>query len=162
MTRKMKIVNSLYEWNFIMIVRMKLDCVNKLKNIHDTHFPSWNISTIFFRHKNFKIVKEKFHGISPPLQPSFTPCEHDCFCLKTLKHFRFKCLRRFLYIKFFWFLKTVLRTVKTSLKNKPRVLLISYCFLLKLKLRKQMKIILTFHMKTTKYRQLFWSKRWMN
>ena len=26
------------------------------------------------------------------LQRSFTPCELDCFCLKTLKHFRFKCL----------------------------------------------------------------------
>ena len=33
MTRKMKIVNSLYEWNVIMIVWMKLDCVNKLNNI---------------------------------------------------------------------------------------------------------------------------------
>ena len=35
------------------------------------------------------------------LQPSFTPCKHDSFCLRTLKHFRFKCLRRFLKIKFF-------------------------------------------------------------
>ena len=51
------------------------------------------------------------------LQPFFTPCEHDCFCLKTLKHFRFKCLRRFLKINFFWFLKTVLRTFKTSFKK---------------------------------------------
>ena len=40
-------------------------------------------------------LKRKF------LQPFLTPCEHDCFCLKTLKHFRFKCLRRFLKIKFF-------------------------------------------------------------
>ena len=30
------------------------------------------------------------------LEPFFTLCEHDCFCLKTLKHFRFKCLRGFL------------------------------------------------------------------
>ena len=29
----MKIVNSLYEWNFIMIVWIKVDCVNKLNNI---------------------------------------------------------------------------------------------------------------------------------
>ena len=40
--------------------------------------------------KSLKLKRCKF------LQPSFTPCEHDCFCLKTLKHFRFKCLRRFL------------------------------------------------------------------
>ena len=26
----------------------------------------------------------------------FTPYEHDCFCLKTLKNFRFKCLRQIL------------------------------------------------------------------
>ena len=40
--------------------------------------------------KSLKLKRCKF------LQPSFTPREHDCFCLKTLKHFRFKCLRRFL------------------------------------------------------------------
>ena len=34
------------------------------------------------------------------LQSSFTPCEHDCFCLKTLKYFRFKCFRRFSENKF--------------------------------------------------------------
>ena len=45
--------------------------------------------------KSLELKRFKF------LQPSFTPCEHDCFCLKTLKHFRFKCLRRFLQIKFF-------------------------------------------------------------
>ena len=33
MTRNMKIVHSLYEWNVIMIVWMKLDCTNKLNNI---------------------------------------------------------------------------------------------------------------------------------
>ena len=33
LTRKMKIANSLYEWNVIMVVWMKLDCVNKLNNI---------------------------------------------------------------------------------------------------------------------------------
>ena len=52
--------------------------------------------------KSLKLKRCKF------LQPSFTPCEHDCFRLKTLKHFRFKCLRRFLKIKFFF---------KTSFKN---------------------------------------------
>ena len=84
------------------------------------------------------------------LQPFSTPCEHDCFCLKTLKRFCFKCLRWFLKIKFFWFLKTVLGTLKTSFKK------LTTCsfdfllfFLLKLKLQKQMKIILTFWMKTT-------------
>ena len=87
------------------------------------------------------------------LQRSFTPCELDCFCLKTLKHFRFKCLTLswrwplsyrsqsidlrgksmdwFLYDngvrhervktvfknQIFWYLKTVLRTLKTSFKN---------------------------------------------
>ena len=45
--------------------------------------------------KGLKLKRCKF------LQPFLTPCEHDCFCLKTLKHFRFKCLRRFLKIKFF-------------------------------------------------------------
>ena len=59
--------------------------------------------------KSLKLKRCKF------LQPSFTPCEHDCFCLRTLKYFRFKCLRRFL--NFFWFVKTVLRTLKTSFKN---------------------------------------------
>ena len=45
------------------------------------------------RQNGFKSLKLKRYKF---LQPSFTPCEHDCFCLKTLKHFRFKCLRRFL------------------------------------------------------------------
>ena len=44
------------------------------------------------RQNGFKSLKLKRKF----LQPSFTPCEHDCFCLKTLKHFRFKCLRPFL------------------------------------------------------------------
>ena len=61
--------------------------------------------------KSLKLKRCKF------LWPSFTPCEHGCFCLKTLKHFRFKCLRRFLKIKLFLFLKIVLRTLKTSFKN---------------------------------------------
>ena len=61
--------------------------------------------------KSLKLKRCKF------LQPSFIQCEHDCFCLKRLKHFRFKCLRRFLKINFIWFLKTVLRTLKTSFKN---------------------------------------------
>ena len=61
--------------------------------------------------KSLKLKRCKF------LQPFFTPFEHDCFCLKTLKHFRFKYLRRFLKIKLFSFLKTVLRTLKTSFKN---------------------------------------------
>ena len=84
------------------------------------------------------------------LQPFFTPCEHDCFFLKTLKHFRFKYLRRFLKIKFFWFLKTVFRTLKTSFKKLTSCSIdFLLFFLLKLKLWKQMKIILTFRMKTT-------------
>ena len=45
------------------------------------------------RQNGFKSLKLKGCKF---LQPSFTPCEHDCFCLKTLKHFRFKCLGRFL------------------------------------------------------------------
>ena len=61
--------------------------------------------------KSLKLKRCKF------LWPSFTPCEHGCFCLKTLKHFRFKCIGRFLKIKLFLFLKTVLRTLKTSFKN---------------------------------------------
>ena len=40
------------------------------------------------RQNGFKSLKLKRYKF---LQPSFTPCEHDCFCLKTLKHFRFKC-----------------------------------------------------------------------
>ena len=38
------------------------------------------------------------------LQLFFTSCEHDCFCLRTLKHFRFKCLRQCLkiIILIFW------------------------------------------------------------
>ena len=49
------------------------------------------------RQNGFKSLKLKRKF----LQPSFTPCEHDWFCHKTLKHFRFKCLRWFLKIKFF-------------------------------------------------------------
>ena len=45
--------------------------------------------------RSLKLKRCKF------LQPSFTPCEHVCFCLQTLKDFRFKCLRRFLNIKLF-------------------------------------------------------------
>ena len=51
------------------------------------------------------------------LQPFFTSCEHDCFCFKKLKHFRFKRLRRFLKIKMFWFFKTVLGIFKTSFEK---------------------------------------------
>ena len=42
--------------------------------------------------KGLKLKRCKF------LQPFFTSCGHDCLCLKTLKYFRFKCLRRFLKI----------------------------------------------------------------
>ena len=35
--------------------------------------------------KSLKLKRCKF------LPPYFTPCENDCFCLKTLIHFRFKC-----------------------------------------------------------------------
>ena len=45
--------------------------------------------------KGLKLIRCKFS------QPFFTQCEHDCFCLKTLKHFRFKCIKRFLKINFF-------------------------------------------------------------
>ena len=44
MKRKMKIGNFLYEWNVVMRLWMKLDCVNKLNNI------SWR--TFCFRLKN--------------------------------------------------------------------------------------------------------------
>ena len=66
------------------------------------------------RQNGFKILKLKRCKL---LQISFTPCEYDCFCLKTLKHFHFKCLRWFLKINFFLFLKTVLRALKTNFKN---------------------------------------------
>ena len=52
------------------------------------------------RQNGFKGLKLKHCKF---LQPFFTSCEQDCFCPKTLKHFRFKCLRWFLEIKFFWF-----------------------------------------------------------
>ena len=58
--------------------------------------------------KSSKLKRCKF------LQPSFTTCEHDCFCLKALKHFCFKTVFK---NNFFLFLKTVLRTLKTSFKN---------------------------------------------
>ena len=61
--------------------------------------------------KSSKLKRCKF------LQPFFTPREHDCFYLTTLKHFCFKCFRWFLKINFFFILKTVLRTLKTSFKN---------------------------------------------
>ena len=95
--------------------------------------------------KGLKLKSCKF------LQPFSTPCEHDCFCLKTLKHFCFKCLRWFLKIKFFWFLNTVLGTLKTSFRKLTTFFwfpIVFFFLLLKLKLQKQMKIILTFCMKT--------------
>ena len=52
----------LHEWNLIVSTNWII--------FHDTHFASWNISTLFFRNKNFKVVKEKFHHISPPLEIS--------------------------------------------------------------------------------------------
>ena len=79
--------------------------------------------------KGLKLKRCKF------LQPFFTPCENDCFCLKTLKHFHFKCLRRFLKINFFWFLKTVLGTLKTSFK-KLTTCSISYCFFIEIEVIK--------------------------
>ena len=54
----------LYEWNLIVWTNWII--------FHDTHFASWNISTLFFRNKKFKVVKEKFHRISPPLRPAYT------------------------------------------------------------------------------------------
>ena len=45
--------------------------------------------------KGLKLKRYKF------LQPFLTQCEHDYFCLETLKHFHFNCLRWFLKIKFF-------------------------------------------------------------
>ena len=56
------------------------------------------------------------------LEPFFTSCEHDCFRLKTLKYFRFKCFRRFLKIIFS--------------KNSPQVILICYCFFIKIEVMK--------------------------
>ena len=55
MTRKMKIVNSLYEWNFIMIVWIKVDCVNKLNNISRHTFR-------FLKYVNNFRLKWKFPG----------------------------------------------------------------------------------------------------
>ena len=49
-----------YEWNLVVWTSWII--------FHDTHIASWIISTLFFRNKNFKAVKEKFHRISPPLQ----------------------------------------------------------------------------------------------
>ena len=69
MTRKMKIVNSLsmnetlswsYEWNLIVWTNWII--------FHNTRFAPWNISTLFFRNKIFKGVKETFHRISRPLE----------------------------------------------------------------------------------------------
>ena len=44
--------------------------------------------------KDLKLQRCKF------LQQFFTFGEHDCLCLKKIKHFRIKCLRRFIKIKF--------------------------------------------------------------
>ena len=98
-------------------------------------------------------IKRKF------LQPFLTQCEHDCFCLETLKYFRFNCLRRFLKIKIFWFLKTVLRTLKKSFKKITRC---STDFLLFFWLK--LKIIKANENNTNILYEnyMFWSKRWMN
>ena len=63
----------LHEWNLIVSTNWMV--------FHDTHFSSWNISTLFFRNKNFKVVKEKFHHISPPLEISQNSDSGTCeFC----------------------------------------------------------------------------------
>ena len=72
------------------------------------------------------------------LEPFLTSCERHCFCPKTLKHFRFKCLRQFLKFNFFYLLKPFYELLKQVSKNSPRVLLICYCFFIKI------EIILTF------------------
>ena len=77
MTRKMKIVNSLYEWNVIRSYEWNLSIWTNSIIFQDTNFASWNISTLFFRNKNFKVVKEKLHRISPP------------FVIKTGFHLKF-------------------------------------------------------------------------
>ena len=77
MIRKMKIVNSLYEWNVIRSYEWNLSIWTNSIIFQDTNFASWNISTLFFRNKNFKVVKEKFRRISPP------------FVIKTGFHLKF-------------------------------------------------------------------------
>ena len=52
-----------FEWNLIVWTNWII--------FHDTHFASWIISTLFFRNKNVKAVKEKFHRISLPLEKKF-------------------------------------------------------------------------------------------
>ena len=47
-----------YEWNLIVWTNWII--------FYDTHFASWNNSTLFFWNKNFKVVNEKFHRISRP------------------------------------------------------------------------------------------------
>ena len=74
------------------------------------------------------------------LKPFFMPCEYDYFCLKTLKHFHFKCLK--------WFFKIKLLLRFYCKKINHVFYWFSIVFLLKLKLLKQMKIIWTFPMKT--------------
>ena len=51
----MKIVNCLYEWNVIMIVWMKLDCLNKLNNISRHIFR-------FLKYFDNFLSKSKFQG----------------------------------------------------------------------------------------------------
>ena len=58
-TRKMKIVNSLDEWNVIMIEWMKLDCLNKLNNISRQTFHFLNYFDTFLSKQKFQVRERK-------------------------------------------------------------------------------------------------------
>ena len=67
MTRKMKIVNSLYEWNVIIIVWMKLDCVNKLNNIARHTFRLLKYFDTFLSKQRFQGREKKISSYKPAL-----------------------------------------------------------------------------------------------
>ena len=80
-------------WATYNAQKMKFSIKDFLKKCDQiSSFIDRNLKALFrWKTKSLKLKRCKF------LQPSFTSCEHDCFCFKTL--------RRFLKIRFFWFLK---------------------------------------------------------
>ena len=71
------------------------------KSCNNIKFPHASFQTMLFFVKGLKLKLCKF------LQPFFTPCELDCFCLQTLKHFVLSA-----NLFFLWFLRGCLYEMK--------------------------------------------------
>ena len=124
-----------YEWNLIVWTNWIM--------FPDTHFTSWNISTLFFRNKNFKIVKEKFHRISPPLNIllKYSECKHCkifkvCLTILHNKNIKSYDINRSLRKAVWKYPYITLKNGSTYLKNILIVNILAFLVCLTIKLLK--------------------------